>query len=105
MGPVSFTYSSTVPAPIDKVFALISNPARMPEWLPRCVDVKATTHDKSPGKRARYKRTFQRDAHQHESLIAIIDFSPPHTFGWLAIHHSAGSKTFPGLGVAAGPTT
>jgi len=52
MGPVSFRYSGTVPAPIDKVFALIADPARMPEWLPRCIAVKATTNDKAPGKGA-----------------------------------------------------
>src|SRR5205823_3362658 len=78
MGPVSFTYSSSVPAPIDKVFALISDPLRMPEWLPRCIAVKATTNDRTPGKGARYKLTFQRDVHRHESVIEIIDFSPPY---------------------------
>ena len=46
MGPVSFTYSANVPAPIDKVFALISDPLRMSEWLPNCVGVKATTSEK-----------------------------------------------------------
>jgi len=47
MGPVSFTYSASVPSPIDNVFALISNPLRMPEWLPRCIAVKATTNDRA----------------------------------------------------------
>ena len=104
MGPVSFTYSGTVPAPIDKVFALISEPLRMPEWLPRCIAVKATTNEDRPGKGARYKLTFQRDIHRHESVIEIIDFSPPHTFGWVEIYHRAGSKTFFGLGFAGGST-
>ena len=52
MGPVSFTHSATVAAPIDKVFDLISDPMRMPEWLPRCVGVKPTTNNKAPGKGA-----------------------------------------------------
>ena len=56
MGPVSFTYSASVPAAIDNVFALISDPVRMPEWLPRCVAVQATTNHKFPGKGARYTR-------------------------------------------------
>src|SRR6266550_1965652 len=93
MGPVSFTYSARVPAAIDQVFALIADPLRMPEWLPRCVAVKATTSDRV-GTGARYKVTFQRDTHRHEAVIEIIDFAPPHTFGWVEIYHRAGSKTF-----------
>ena len=104
MGPVSFTYSASVPSPIDKVFDLISDPLRMPEWLPRCVDVKATTNDKSATKGARYKLTFQRDRQRHESVIEIIDFQRPHTFGWVEIYHRVGSKTFFGLGFAGGST-
>jgi uncharacterized protein YndB with AHSA1/START domain len=104
MGPVSFTYSANVPSPIDRVFALISDPLRMPEWLPSCVAVKATTSDRMAGKGARYKLTFQRDTHQHESVIEIIDFSAPHTFGWVEIYHRAGSKTFFALGFEGGST-
>lgn len=104
MGPVSFTYSASIPSPIDKVFALISDPLRMPEWLPRCIEVKATTNNKSAGKGARYKLTFQRDTQRHESVIEIIDFSAPHTFGWVEIYHRVGSKTFFALGFAGGST-
>jgi len=104
MGPVSFTYSASVPAPIDRVFALISDPLRMPEWLPNCVAVRETTGKRTAGKGARYKLTFQRDTHQHESVIEIIDFSVPHTFGWVEIYHRAGSKTFFALGFAGGST-
>jgi uncharacterized protein YndB with AHSA1/START domain len=104
MGPVSFTYSASVPAPIDRVFALISEPLRMPEWLPNCVAVRETTGRKAVGKGARYKLTFQRHTHQHESVIEIIDFSVPHTFGWVEIYHRAGSKTFFALGFAGGST-
>jgi len=104
MGPVSFTYSASVPAPIDRVFALISDPLRMHEWLPSCVAVKATTGNRNAGKGARYKLTFQRDTHQHESVIEIIDFSAPHTFGWVEIYHRAGSKTFFALGFEGGST-
>jgi uncharacterized protein YndB with AHSA1/START domain len=104
MRSVSFTYSARVPAPIDRVFALISDPLRMPEWLPRCVGVKATTPDRGPGKGARYKVTFQRESNRHEAVIEIIDFQPPHTFGWVEIYHRAGSKTFFGLGFEGGST-
>ncbi len=104
MGPVSFTYSASVPAAIDNVFALTSDPLRMPEWLPRCVAVQATTNHKFPGKGARYKLTFQRESHRHEAVIEIIDFQAPHTFGWVEIYHRAGSKTFFALGFAGGST-
>ena len=103
MGPVSFTYSASIPSGIEKVFALISDPLRMPEWLPRCIAVKATTQGRV-GKGARYKVTFQRATTQHESVIEIIDFSAPHTFGWLEIYHRVGSKTFFGLRFEGGST-
>lgn len=103
MGPFSFTYSGLVQVPIDRVFALIADPLRMPEWLPRCIAVKATT-DGRAGKGARYKLTFQRDAIRHESVIEVIEFSPPHGFGWVEIYHRIGSKTFFGLGFAGGST-
>ena len=104
MRAVSFTYSGTVPAPIDKVFALISEPLRMPEWLPRCIAVKATTDEGRGRKGSRYKLTFQRDIQRHESVIEIIDFSPPHSFGWVEIYHRAGSKTYFALGFEGGST-
>ena len=94
MGPVSFTYSASVPAAIDNVFALISDPVRMPEWLPRCVAVQATTNHKFPGKGARYKLTFQRESHRHEAVIEIIDFQAPHTFGWVEIITGRDQKPF-----------
>ncbi|HEY7192387.1 MAG TPA: SRPBCC family protein [Gemmatimonadales bacterium] len=103
MRPVSFTYSASIPASIERVFDLISDPLRMPTWLPRCVDVKATTNDRV-GKGARYKVTFQRETTRQESVIEIIDYSPPHTFGWVEIYDRAGSKTFFGLGFAGGST-
>ena len=41
---------------------------------------------------------------QAESVIEIIDFSAPHTFGWVEIYHRAGSKTFFALGFEGGST-
>jgi len=92
-----------VPAPIDHVYALISDPLRLPEWLPRCVGVKATTAERVV-KGARFKLTFQNHANRHESVIEIIDHQPPHSFGWVEIYHRAGSKTYFGLGFAGGST-
>ncbi|MGH7529568.1 MAG: SRPBCC family protein [Gemmatimonadales bacterium] len=103
MGPVSFTYSGVVQVPIDRVFDLISDPLRMPEWLPRCIAVKPSAPERQ-GKGARYTVTFQRDAIRHESVIEIIEYSPPHGFGWVEIYHRVGSKTFFGLGFAGGST-
>ena len=103
MGPVSFTYSGHVQTPIDRVFALISDPERMPEWLPRCVAAKAGIPARQ-GKGARYTVTFQRDEVRHETVIEVIEFSAPHSFGWVEIYHRAGSKTFFALGFAGGST-
>src|SRR5207245_7503001 len=36
MRPVATSFAGVVPAPIEKVFALLADPARIPHWLPGC---------------------------------------------------------------------
>src|SRR2546427_9501140 len=66
MRPVSFTYSGTVGAPIDRVFALITDPGRMPEWLPGCRSVKPAP--KLSGKGDRHRIIFER-SEEHTSEL------------------------------------
>src|SRR2546428_7465402 len=73
MGPVSFTYSARVPAPIDKVFALISDPMRMPEWLPRCGAAKAKTYD-TDGNRAPCQEPVPRRTYPHQAADVMNGF-------------------------------
>src|SRR5437763_5330450 len=69
MRPVSFTYTGTVGAPIDKVFALITDPARMPEWLPGCQSVKPAP--KLTGRGDRHRIFFERDGRRIDVEIVV----------------------------------
>lgn len=40
---VSFTHTIDVPEPADRVFAVIDDPVRTPEWLARCIVMEKLT--------------------------------------------------------------
>lgn len=98
----SFTYSGSVGAPIDKVFALISDPTRMPEWLPRCSAVIPAAELRGKGDRHRIQ--FEHGIRPRDAVIEIIDYVPPHTFGWVELYQRRGSKTFFALAFHGGST-
>src|SRR5438128_1491651 len=103
MRPVSFTYTGTVGAPIDKVFALITDPSRMPEWLPGCQSVKPAP--KLTGRGDRHRIFFERDGRRIDVEIEVIDYNPPYTYCWVEIRRRAGSRTVFALHIAAAATT
>ncbi len=102
MRPVSFTYSGSVGVTIDKVFALLTDPTRMPDWLPGCRSVKPAADPR--GKGDRHRVVFERNGKRVEAEIEIIDYQPPTTFGWVEIRRRAGAKTFFKLQFAGGAT-
>ena len=102
MRPVSFTYSGTVGAPIDRVFALITDPGRMPEWLPGCRSV--TPAPKLTGKGDRHRILFERDGRRVDAEIEIIDYNPPYTYGWVEIRRRKGARTYFALQFQGGAT-
>src|SRR5205814_991546 len=77
---------------IDKVFALITDPSRMPEWLPGCQSVKPAP--KLTGRGDRHRIFFERDGRRIDVEIEVIDYNPPYTYGWVEIRRRAGSRTF-----------
>jgi len=87
MPPVSHTLIDHVRAPIDRVFALLNDPARMPEWLPGCSAVEAEGPLKYG---ARFKVRFGTRLTECE----IVDFAPRNGFGWVEGRQRGGSKTF-----------
>ncbi len=98
MPPVSHTLIDHVRAPIDRVFALLSDPARMPEWLPGCSAVEAEGPLKYG---ARFKVRFGTRLTECE----IVDFAPPNRFGWVEGRQRGGSKTFFRLDFVGGSTS
>ena len=98
MRPVTHTLIDHVRAPIDRVFALLSDPARMPEWLPDCSAVETEGPLKNG---ARFKARFGTRLTEFE----IVDYAPPSTFGWVERGQRMGSKTFLRLDFVGGSTS
>ncbi len=102
MRPVSLRYSGTVGTSIDKVFELLADPTRMPEWLPNCTT--AVPGPQPRGKGARHRVRFERKGRKIDIVIEVIEYEPPTSYGWVEIIHRRGSKTFFKLQFAGGST-
>jgi uncharacterized protein YndB with AHSA1/START domain len=89
--------SGDIAAPDTLVFALLSDPRRIPDWLPGCSAVG--------GAPLIYKgaRLLVRFGPRTASF-EITDFNPPRTFGWAEEGARSGSRTFFHLGFAGGTT-
>ena len=97
MRPVSQTLIESVGAPIEEVFALLTNPGRIPQWLPGCDAVEPA----APLKRgARFKARFGTRVTEFE----VVDFNPPATFGWVERGQRKGWKTLFRLDSSGGAT-
>src|SRR5690242_13904075 len=92
MRHVSLTYSGLVGVSIEQVFALISDPARMPEGLPDGTSVVPGPAGR--GKGDRHRLHFERNGRKADAVIEIIEYVPPTTYAWVEIIHRRGSKTF-----------
>ena len=90
MKPVAHTLIDTIKAPIEHVFGALTDPARIPSWLPGCVSVESNGPFK---KGARLQVRFGERLTEFE----IVDFTPPATFGWFERGQRHGWRTFFGL--------
>ena len=88
MRPAESHHADVIPAPAEKIFALLVDPQRMSQWLPFCRDVKT----KSPGvhKGTRLMVTFPSGIPEFE----VVDFQVDKTLGWIDRIGRKGSKTF-----------
>jgi uncharacterized protein YndB with AHSA1/START domain len=88
MQSIDHTLITQVGAPIERVFAVLTDPARMPEWLPMCESVEAH----GPVRRgARWRVHF---ADRRVTEFEIVDYNAPTTFGWVEHGGREGAKTF-----------
>jgi len=97
MHPVSHTIIHSVPVPIERVFALLTDPARIAQWLPGCGGIESKVPLK---KGVRFKARFGERLTEFE----VVDFAPPTTFGWVERGQRHGWKTFFRLDANAGVT-
>ena len=102
MKPISFVYSGPIAAPIEEVFAVLSDPRRFPEWLPHCASVEPASRPNGRG--ARHLLVYETPRRSVTIEIEIADYTPPTGYGWVELAQRAGSKTFFLLQFAGGVT-
>ena len=103
MKPLTETVITQIAAPIEKVFAALTDPLRIATWLPSCTEALA----EGPLKRGALLKV--RFSPTRLVTFEIVDFKAPVTFGWVERDGRAGAKTFfrldPADGAAATAVT
>lgn len=93
----STVLAGAIAAPVDRVFALLVDPRKFPDWLPGCYAVGGAP---LIYKGARLLVRFG----PRTTAFEITDFVPPTTFGWAELGARAGSQTFFQLAFAGATT-
>ena len=87
MRPVSTTLGNYVLAPVERVFDLLTDPTRFPDWLPGCSSAEPAGQVKKGSKlNVRFGSRY--------TTFEIVDCAAPYTFGWVESGARAGCKTF-----------
>ena len=94
----STTLTGTLPATQAEVFALLTDPARISQWLHGCRGVSPVAPIK---KGTRLNIEFARGTTE----FIITDFAPPNTFGWTEHGARQGTMTHFKLEFAGSRTT
>lgn len=97
MASLSITLRTTIPAPIDEVFELLTNPANIPKWLPGCQSVDPPT---ALRKGSRLRVGFGTRAAEFE----IVELTVPSNFGWIERKGRPGNHVYFSLGFGGGST-
>jgi len=101
MATTKLTFSGAIAAPIEDVFALLTDPKRMPAWFPGCTEVEAQG---ALVKGTKFRLRLQTTRHARDIQAEVVDFAPPTVFGWTEMVPRAGSKTFFRLRFEGGST-
>ncbi len=98
MPTVSATFSAAIPAPMDEVFRLLTEPAHIPQWLPGCQAVEPNAPLKKGSRiRVRFGPTRAAD-------LEIVELTAPVNFGWIERRGRPGQHTYFNLAFAGGST-
>jgi uncharacterized protein YndB with AHSA1/START domain len=98
MKSIDHTMIAQVGAPIERVFAVLTDPARMTEWLPMCESIELD------GPMRRGARLKVRFSDSRFTVFEVVDYQAPSTFGWVEHGGREGAKTFFRLDFAGGAT-
>ncbi|HZH42214.1 MAG TPA: SRPBCC family protein [Gemmatimonadales bacterium] len=97
LSPSAITLTATIPAPTERVFALLTDPARIPDWLPGCREIiPATPLRKGAAITARFPG--------RDTELVITEIVSPTSLAWTD-RRRAGSRTYFLLQFAGGSTT
>ncbi|HKC49042.1 MAG TPA: SRPBCC family protein [Gemmatimonadales bacterium] len=75
MKPATYTLTTVVPAPVERVFQALTDPHTMAQWLPSARAVEAVAPLK---KGSRLRVVYD----TREAEIEVVDFNQPSVFGW-----------------------
>lgn len=89
MKPVTYTLESTIPAPVTRVFELLTDPTRMAAWLPAAKAVEL--EGPAPMRKGSRLRVLYEG---RETEIEVIDYNPEKVFGWIERTGRSHWKTF-----------
>lgn len=92
MASLKHTHSGTIAAPIDDVFRLLTDPKRIPEWLPSCTEVAAPGPSLTKG--MRFTMAIAANRGPREVVAEVIEYAPPTIFGWAEQGPRRNAKTF-----------
>jgi len=98
LAAASFTFTATIPAPMAELFDILSDPARIPEWMPHC---RAAKCDGPLRKKSRVTLEFGRRTIE----LVITAFTAPTTLGWTEHSPRDGAQLFFQLAFGGGTTT
>jgi len=99
MKSIDHTLVTQVGAPIERVFSVLTDPARIPDWLPMCESIEID----GPMRRGAKLRVRFTDS--RATVFEVVDFQSPSTFGWVEHGGREGAKTFFRLDFAGGSTS
>jgi uncharacterized protein YndB with AHSA1/START domain len=97
MASLTITLRASIPAPIQEVFELLTNPAHIPKWLPGCQSVDPPTQLR---KGSRLTVGFGTRAAEFE----IVELTVPSNFGWIERKGRPGNHMYFSLGFSGGST-
>jgi len=86
MRPITSTIVRSIHAPVGDVFALLTDPNRIPHWLPGCNDARSDGPlQRGASLRVRFGLRV--------TTFEVVDFTESATFGWLERGQRQGWKT------------
>src|SRR2546427_4918578 len=97
MATLNITLRASIPAPIERVFELLTSPAHIPQWLPGCQSVEPPTQLR---KGSRIRVGFGARAAEFE----IVELTVPSNFGWIEREGRPGTHMYFSLAFAGGST-